>query len=249
MKLFKTLLVAFLFIAFINTNAQNTIVNSEVGVFLGPVFMQTDFGESGEFSSDTNNVGFDFGVAYIMDFTESRYNSKFFTWMSEHYKQRFEISFSKTNLEHNNAPVESSNEVTAAKFKGMTGEVKLFNFGGFGEWYFMNLNKTSSKLEPYFLTGISYTSSKVSFDFENGNPYNAIDFSSNSNDLSNDMNTISFTYGLGVRYKLDNVDLVAEGRLQSFNSDDIDGLTPQGSGNENNDSQVLFKIGAIFHLN
>lgn len=249
MKLFKTLLIVFLFISFANTNAQSsTVVNSEVGVFLGPAFMQSDFGESGEISSSSSNVGFDFGVAYIMDFTKSRYDSKFLTWMSEHYKQRFEISFSKTDLEHDGAPIENGSDLSIAQFEGMTGEVKLFNIGAFGEWYFINLNKASSKLAPYFLTGISYTSAKSSFNFEDGiinSPYNILtDFSSDDKNT-----TISFTYGLGLRYQLKNVDLVAEGRFQAFNSDDIDGLAPATTGNKNNDSQVLFKIGAIFHLN
>jgi opacity protein-like surface antigen len=244
MKFIKSLLLVIILISFSNLNAQKTVVNNEIGVFLGPVFMQTDYGESGEFSSATNNVGVELSIAYIMDFTDSRYNSKTFAWLSDHMKAGIELSFSKVNLEHNNAPVEEGSAASIAQFKGMTGDVKLFNIGTFGEWYFMSLTRSTSKIQPYLLTGLSYSSAKSSINFDSGIPYNLEDF---ANDDKN--NALSFSYGLGARYKLNDLDIVVEGRFKSFLSDEIEGLEPQGPGNKNNDSSVSFKIGTIFHLN
>jgi len=247
MNFIKTVFTVIVLSSFINLKAQNTIINNEIGVFLGPVFMQSDYGESGSFSSASSNVGMDFGIAYIADFSDSRYTSKVFAWLSDHMKTRLELSFSKVKLEHDGIRINEGTQTQIDQFKGMKGEVKFLNFGGFGEWYFKSLTRSASKFQPYLLTGISYSSAKssVSFDPTVGLPsvYTADRVVTGSN------NGISFTYGLGARYKLDDVDLIMEGRLQPFLSDEIDGIDTDISADENNDSLVIFKIGAIFHLN
>lgn len=244
MKFIKGIIIAIILASYIDTNAQdsaikNTIITNEIGVFLGPVFMQTDY-----LTESTNTgTGVDFGVAYIADFSNSRYKSKAFAWISDHMKTRVELSFSKVNLEHDDVAGPESN-----RFKAMTGDTKLFNFGVFGEWYFMSLTKKALKFQPYFLTGASYTSAKssLSYDISLGLPtvYTTADrlfIEKNS--------AVSFTNGLGFRYKLDDVDFVAEGRYQAFLSDRIEGIDTDLSDDEHNDSQVLFKFGIVFHLN
>lgn len=249
MKFIRIIIFSLLLVSFSNLKAQNTTINSELGILVGPVFMQTDYGESGNFKSSTSNVGIDFGVAYVADFSDSRYQSNAFAWLADHMKVRAELSFSKVNLEHDGINIEEGTENSINQFKGMTGDVKLFNIGFFGEWYFMSITKSSSKIQPYFLTGLSYSSAKSSVSFgDAGIPdvYYPLD----DNFASSDSNSgISFNLGLGLRYKLEDIDLVAEGRYQSFLSDEIEGLDPDIAGNKNNDSQVLFKVGAIFHLN
>lgn len=248
MTFFRIIIFSLLLISFSCLKAQNTIINSELGVLVGPVFMQTDYGEAGNFKSSSSNVGIDFGVAYVADFSDSRFNSNAFSWLADHMKTRVELSFSKVNLEHDGVNVEEGSEASINQFKQMKGDVKLFNIGIFGEWYFMSITRSSSKIQPYFLTGLSYSSAKASISFgDAGVPeiYNGV-----GNFASDDKNAgISFSYGLGLRYKLDDIDLVAEGRFQPFLFDEVEGLTPTVGGNQNNDSQVLFKVGAIFHLN
>jgi hypothetical protein len=242
MKFIKNTIAAIILVSFLNVNAQNTIIDSEIGILVGPVFMQTDY-----LTSASSEVGIDFGVAYIADFSPSRYKSKALTWIANHMKTRVELSFSKVKLQHDINELEGS-ELKISQFEGMRGDVKILNFGVFGEWNFLSLTKTASKVRPYFLTGISYTSadSSVSFDSNVGLPsvYTAQDRL-----FLDKNNAVSFTNGLGLRFKLLDVDLVAEGRFQSFLSDRIDGIDTDISDDKSNDAQVLFKIGAIFHLN
>ena len=47
-------------------------------------------------------MGFEF--AYIMDFSDSRFVSKFFQGLADHVKQRLQISYSKIKLQHNPIP-------------------------------------------------------------------------------------------------------------------------------------------------
>jgi opacity protein-like surface antigen len=240
MKLLKlTIVISLFFLLTTNAQKSSTILNSEIAVLVGPTFMQTDYGGS--------NSGIDFGVAYIADFSESKYeNSGFFTWLADHTKTRLEISFSNVDLEFDSDFTESGTE--AAKFRGMTGNVKQFNVGIFGEWYFKSLLQNyNSKFQPYFLTGISSTSADVSIDVGNA----GLPSIYNDNNLFVGNNSaISFTYGLGARVKIDNnFDIIAEGRFQPFLSDEIDGIDTDIAGDDSEDTQSIFKIGAVYRFN
>lgn len=247
MKFIKSTVIAIILVSFFNVSGQSTSIKHEIGILLGPTFMQTDYGEADNFKSASSNKGVDFGIAYVADFTESRYKSKIFNWLSQHMKTRVELSFSKVKLQHDEARILENNELVNNQFRGTTGDVSMFNAGIFGEWYFMSLAK-KSEFQPYFLTGMSFSSAKSSMnvsDFGLPSVYtptkDKLFLGSNS--------ALSFSYGLGGRYRLDDVDLIFEGRLQTFLSDKIEGIDTNIPGDKNNDSQVLFKIGAIFHLN
>ncbi|MCF6350148.1 MAG: hypothetical protein L3J23_03835 [Flavobacteriaceae bacterium] len=225
----------------LSIKAQNeTIINSEIGILFGPVFMQTDY-----LTDSSSKAGVDFGVAYIANFSPSRYKSKVLSWIVDHVKARVELSFSRVKLEHDLNRIENLG-LNSNQFEGMRGNVKLFNFGVFGEFNFLSLLKTKSKVHPYLLVGGSYTSanSSVIFDSNVGAP----PIYTNSLFLGKN-NVASLTSGLGLRFKLTDVDLIAEGRFQSFFSDRVEGIDTDVIGDENNDTQILFKIGAVFYLN
>jgi len=224
--------------------SQGIIINDEVGVFLGPTFMQTDYGEAENFSSTMNNTGFGFGIAYIADFSDSRSNSGFGSAFTEHVKLRAELSYSKANFAYDGLPIEGSNS-ESAKFRAMEGTTKLLNLGLFTEIYIFNLNN-KSKLQPYFLGGISYTAANPSL--KSTLAYPSIYLPEEDNIFMEKQNTFSLTGGVGTRYKLDDIDILFEYRFNAFTSDRIEGLDSDFSGDKNNDAQTIFNLGIVFHL-
>ncbi len=245
MKVLKYALLVIFAISFSKIFAQNTIVNGEVGVYLGPTFFQGDYGEADNFKSSSSNVGVGFGIAYVMDFSDSRYRSNFFSTLADHVKGRFEFSYARIKLDHNPIPVtETSPEYD--NFKEMKGEVKLMNLGFMTEIYISSITRSASKFKPYLLTGVSM--SWANPDINSSILIPSVYTTGDQKIFLEKQSSLSFSYGVGARYALNDVDLVFEMNMQSFMSDRIDGLDPEVPGDKSNDSAVSFRFGAIFHL-
>ncbi len=245
MKVLKYALLVIFAISFTKIYAQNTIVNGEVGVYLGPTFFQGDYGEAGNSKSSTSNVGVGFGIAYVMNFSDSRYRSNFFSTLADHIKERVEFSYAKIKLDHNPVPVVDANP-EYDNFKAMKGETKITNLGLMSEIYISSISRSPSNFKPYLLTGISM--SWASPDINSSMPIPSAYITGNQKIFLKKQSSLSFSYGVGTRYSLDNVDLVLEMNMRSFSSDRIDGLDPEVSGDKSNDSTVSFRFGAVFHL-
>ena len=246
MKTIKSVVLVIFILVFTTLKAQNTtIINSEVGVFLGPTFFQGDFGQADNFKSSTANVGMGFEFAYIMDFSDSRLKSRFFQTIADHVKQRFQISYSKVKLKHIPVPV-SNTSTEYLNFKAMTGEAKTLSFGAISEIYLFSIIRQQYKLEPYLSLGIAYNIAKPNVSSSLTIPSV---YTTGSQKIFNErQTTLSFSYGAGARFHLDNVDLVIEGNMQNFLSDRIDGLDPEVPGDKSNDSMVSFRLGAVFQI-
>jgi len=245
LKVLKFFVFIFFVSSFLSVKAQNTVVNSEVGVLLGPTFFQGDYGEAGNFKSATANVGMGFEFAYVMDFSDSRYISKFFQNLADHVKGRLQLSYTKIKLKHKPIPV-SNTSPQYTNFKDMYGETKIFNFGIISEIYFRSLMEKKHKLGPYITLGVESNFANPSVSGSSTLP--TVYTTGNQKIFNKKQNALSFVYGLGTRYRLDNVDLVFEGKMHSFLSDRIEGLDPQISGDKNNDSMVSFRLGVVFRL-
>jgi len=244
MKTFNiSILIGFIFITSALL-AQNTVINNEVGVFLGPTFMQTDYGEAKNFGSTVNNTGFGFGIAYIADFSDSRPNSGIGRAFTEHVKLRVELSYLKANFSYDGQPTEDTTSENA-KFRAMEGNTKLLNLGVFTELYIFNLTN-ENKLQPYILVGVSYSSANPSL--KSSLAYPSIYLPEEDNIFMEKQNVFSLTAGIGSRYKLDDIDILFEYRFNSFFSDRIEGLDSDFSGDKHNDAQTIFNIGVVFHL-
>ncbi len=240
-----TFFLAFFILFLFNSKAQNTIINHELGVFLGSNYMQTDYGEAKKFSSATNNVGFSFAGAYIADFSDSRLSSPVFSFLADHVKERLELSYSAVNFEYDGLPIEPTN-AEFINYAAMKGNTKMLNLGLFSEIYIFSIREEKYKLEPYFITGFSYSS--ISPSLETTQPLPNIFTPTNDNVFLNKQKVFSLTYGVGTRYRLDEVDIVFESRFNSFLSDRVEGLDSNVLGDNNNDSQVIFNLGVVFHL-
>ena len=243
-----------------NSFAQLELSN-EFGVTFGPVMMQTDYGERYHLASSLE-TSFGIGVVHYLSFYGSNYNwrngASFF---SDHFKLRTEISYySSTNLEHEGAYVEGSNDFVD-RMKAMKGKTKIINFGSQLEYYFNNLEdygllfNNENKFAPYISLGLMYSI----YDPEFSSSYGGGDYVNNPTGVlpkpwQNDAifvekdKTFSFVMSAGTRYKMTNFDLVLDARWQHFFSDKIDGLdaAPKNkSGSKYNDTAVYLSVGVV----
>ncbi|WP_316635831.1 glutamate dehydrogenase [uncultured Flavobacterium sp.] len=243
-------------------SAQSRLAQ-EVGIILGPVEFQSDYGQRNNFDTNVGNVGFGVGVVHFLNFSSNNNRENYFT---EHFKERSELSFNTTKLEHFGKYVEREKVKNLVEhLRAMHGTSTLVNLGAQLEYSpFMSIHafeKTVGGVSPYVSLGfqVSYYSTKVESRLgtlglpqttypkyltpSDGHPYG---FSSESGVVA------SVTAGVGIHYKLTEMsDLMFEARYQGFSSDWVDGLNPNKDlykENKSNDSQVWFNVGYIMYL-
>ena len=255
MKTYQKLVILVLLFSFSKTFSQLDL-SHEVGIVAGPLSMQTDYGERNHFPS-SNQSTFGVAVVHYLSFFGSNYNWRNgATWFSDHFKLRTEFSYYFNNsLEHKGEPIEGNRPIND-QLRAMKGETKMYNVGVQLEYYFKNLEdygllfNTADKFAPYISAGLQYNS----FDAELTNTSNGgLDVGNLPAKWQNNFfiepdNTFSFTLSAGTRYKMNNIDLVADARFQSFFSDRIDGLDQVDGSSKNNDTLILFSVGIVFDL-
>ena len=69
----------------------------EIGIYAGPVTLQSDFGERNNFDNNVGNTGFGIGIMHFINFSANNNRENYFT---EHFKVRSDLSFSRTTLKH-----------------------------------------------------------------------------------------------------------------------------------------------------
>ena len=67
---------------------------TEVGVFTGPVFFKSDYGERGNFENFEKNNGFTIGASYYL----STINN--FKGLEDNFKLRLELFYTKADFKH-----------------------------------------------------------------------------------------------------------------------------------------------------
>lgn len=260
MKLQHKLIIALLIVGFTKSNAQLDL-SHEFGVFTGPITMQTDYGERNHLPSSTATS---FGVAAVhyLSFYGNNYNwrngASFF---SDHFKLRTELSYYfNNNLEHKGRyAAEGSINPEAEALRAMTGTTKIFNIGTQLEFYFKNLEdygllfNTADKFAPYASAGVQYNRSTATIENDGNGGLNVSalpqKYQPESVRFADDPETnFSLTLGVGTRYKMNNFDLVLDGRWQYFLSDTIDGLDQNDGSSKFNDTLLFFSVGVVVNL-
>ena len=88
------LFLVFLFGFTNHTNAQFDGFSHEIGVVVGPIVMQSDYGQRNDFSTNSGNTGIGIGIVHYLNFTyDSDYNYTTKTYFNDHFKLRTELSF------------------------------------------------------------------------------------------------------------------------------------------------------------
>ena len=253
------LLVVLFFASFLSKTSAQTRVSHEVGAFFGIASLQTDFGISGYFES-ANAATMGFGLSYYMKFFGSQYNWRSgSSYFSEHFKMKVDFSYiNNSNIEHKN--LDQVGDRFRKIMERMTGSVKMYNAGVGLEYYFIELEDYSSfymssgSINPFISLGLQYTYAEPDI-FVDGvslkgqeEPYEDLipKWQEGAIDLEN-QNMLAATASAGVRFGLDAVDLLVEGRYQYWFSDKLEGLyAPDDPGNKNNDTMVFINVGVVY---
>ncbi|MBE0390636.1 glutamate dehydrogenase [Flavobacterium sp. PL002] len=247
-----------------SSNAQQGIAH-EIGVIAGPVELRSDYGQRNNIGNNFSNSGFGIGIVHFLNFS---YNQRTFsedTYFKEHFKVRSEISYSKSNLEHQGIYVEKEpNSLAAQQLKGMYGTTQLINFGMQLEYNFIDIHdfeKVTGSFGPFISFGGQISGYKTEVNSTLGTlgtvaatfPKYLTPSAGRIYGFSSEKGTaLSLVSSLGTRYKLTPMaDLMIDMRFQYFNTDWIDGLNPNRkiyTENKTNDWLLWLNVGYIYYL-
>jgi len=250
----KALLFIYIFSIAVSVYSQNGYGGSytEIGVFTGPVFFKSDYGERGNFENFEKNNGYSIGASYYL----STINN--FDGLQDNFKLRLELSYTKADFKHYGKYVDpSSNSLFSNQLRGMYGSTSFSSLGFQVEYYPFKTDdyNRGSSFSPYISFGphinyVSVTSRSTLGGLGTSitTPQKYIGGYRNGG-----MTVASLTGAIGSRYKLsDYHSLFAELRAQYFFSDWVDGLNPNKDiykENKSNDWCVGLNLGYIYYFN
>jgi hypothetical protein len=238
----------------------------EVGIIVGPVAFQSDYGERHDLKTNAGNTGIGIGLIHYLNFSYKAecncYTPE--TYFNDHFKLRTELSYNKTNLEHFGQWVEGKPSLGKEQLKAMRGKAALTNVGMQLEYFPFSIRDFTSSIEswgPFVSLGaqFSYYNAEASSTMgplgtplttfpkylvpSEGRPYG---FSTETGSVW------SVVSSVGTRYKLSPLeDLMIDLRFQYFNSNWVDGLNPNPDiykENRAKDWLVWFNVGYIYYL-
>jgi len=256
----KKLIIPFVLLLSVQLCHSQLGFSHEVGITVGPIAYQSDFGERSDFDTNAGNTGIGIGIIYYMNFdylTNYYYNSRN-NYFTDHFKIRAEISWNKTKLNHFGQWVDDEKTSTASdKLRAHSGESQNWDLGAQLEYYPLSIKAFSQgefSFTPFLSLGAHYVTFNPSVETTYGdqNIENPNNFYPNwePGSISDESgSTWSIVGSIGTRYKLTVLsDLMVDFRVQSFFSDKTDGLDHQLSSNKTNDWLVWLNFGYIYYF-
>ena len=236
----------------------------EIGVIVGPVAFQSDFGVRNDFETNAGNTGIGIGIVHYINFSYRAdcncYTTD--TYFNDHFKLRSEISWNKTRLDHFGRWADNPSPAYD-NLRTHHGEANNFDIGMQIEFFpksIRSFQAFSYKFAPFVSFGVHYTSfnPEVYTDNPGGNILDPNNFfqpwvvgqASVTDVISNESgSTWSVVGSIGTRYKLTVLsDLMVDLRWQYFGSNWVDGLNHTLESNKANDWLVWLNFGYIYYL-
>lgn len=263
---FKQLTLVSVFITGIFTGYAQNRFSNEIGIILGPIAFQSDFGERRDFETNSGNTGFGIGLVHFINF---EYTSGFkpFAYFNDHFKLRSELSYNTAKLKHFGQWVDpSQTKANADKLRAHTGETQNFDIGVQLDYFPFSLREFSyaeHSFNPFVSFGVHFTAynPKVYTSYGDGDTKNLNNFYDPwhlySDGTIRDTEFVNIQKGtafslvgsIGTRYKVSYYsDLMLDLRWQHFFSDKVDGLNHKLSSNKSNDYMLWLNIGYIHYL-
>jgi hypothetical protein len=238
----------------------------EIGVIVGPVAFQSDYGERHDLSTNAGNTGFGIGIIHYLNFSYKAdcncYTPE--TYFNDHFKLRSELSYNKSDLNHFGQWVEGKPSFGKEQLKAMHGSTSVTNIGmqlEFFPWSIRDFTATIGSWGPFISLGgqFSFYNAKASSTLGPlGTPLTTFPKYLTPTDdrpygFSTESGTVwSVVSSVGTRYKLSPLsDLMVDLRFQYYFSDWVDGLKPNPNlykENKANDWLVWFNVGYIYYL-
>lgn len=254
----KILIILAVIISLKTIDAQH--LTHDVGLSIGTVTMQTDYGQRYDFLSNHGNNKYNVSLAHYLTF----YN-KFLTWndrddILNYTAIKTVINFvPKTELVHFG---EWANRTSAeaARLRAMKGYVNMISVGTGIEYYWHSLHEFTHPYSDYFWNPYVNFGVRYSF-YEN-------EIVSDSGDWRQDISVLprkyripgnlevgkggawSLSFGLGSRFNItERLDISLQASSQYFFSDAVDGLVAKVPENQNNDWMFNLQLGIVYNLN
>ncbi len=260
MKARYSLLVFVFFIFGQPTVLSQLGFSHEVGIVVGPVAFQSDYGLRNNFESDQGNIGFGIALVHYINFAYRADCNCYArdTFFSDHFKVRTEIDFHITKLNH--FGVEANKDSDEGRdLRDMQGRAQVFEIGFNLEYYPLSIRDFIAggyKWAPYASLGgrwVSFNPKTTSSQpgIIGLSPENTFDpFIGGVNDQQD--NTWALVFAVGTRYKLNRLsDLVIEWRAHLYLSNWVDGLNPDDAlypADKYNDWINWLQVGYIYYL-
>lgn len=236
----------------------------EIGVIVGPVAFQSDYGERQDLSTNTRNSGFGIGLVHFINFASDERG--YFTkdnFFNDHFKIRSELSYNKTKLNHFGQWVEGTPSLGKQQLKAMHGTAAVTNIGIQLEFFPFSIQRFTEKIgswTPFVSLGGQYSFYNVKTASTLGSlgtplttfpKYLTPSSGRSYGFLDGSRSIFSIVTSVGARYKLSSIsDLMVDIRWQYYFSDWVDGLNPNPNlykENRSNDSLVWFNLGYIYY--
>ena len=261
MRIPKSLYVIILVLtAFLPAKAQFGF-SHEIGVIVGPVAFQSDYGERHNLATNIGNTGYGIGLIHYLNFSYKAecncYTPE--TYFNDHFKLRTELSYNKTELD-NFGPASESNTAGGAKLRAMHGSTAVTNVGMQLEFFPYSIRDFTSTLGswgPFISLGgqFSYYKPTAYSDLGPGiGQLETVTIPQFIGAVDTDSGTTwSVVTSVGSRYKLTPLsDLMVDLRFQYYFSNWVDGLNPKRDlqpSNKANDWNVWLNFGYIYYIN
>jgi hypothetical protein len=232
----------------------------EVGVIVGPVALQSDYGERYDFKTNMGNTGYGIGIIHYMNFAYRADCNCYApeTYFNDHFKLRSELSYNKTELQHFGEWVKDSRtNLFATQLRGMRGEASITDIGMQLEYFPLSIRDFSATVGSW----APFISLGGHFSFYDPKAYSTLGPLDTPlttpvkylGATANESGTVwSVVASVGTRYKLTELsDLMVDFRLQYYFSDWVDGLRPDPevyTENKANDWNVWLNFGYIYYL-
>ena len=261
MQMPKYLIITFLLLfGYSNEASAQFGFSHEVGVIVGPVAFQSDYGERSDFSTNAGNTGYGIGLIHYLNFSYKAecncYTPE--TYFNDHFKLRSELSYNKTKLKHFGEWVDpSKNKLFNRQLRAMQGSTAVTNIGMQLEFFPLSIrdfSATNGALAPFISLGGQFSF----YDPQASSTLGRLNTPATTpvkyyNATQNDGGTVWSVVGsIGTRYKLAPLsDLMVDLRWQYYFSNWVDGLNPNPAvypENKANDWLVWFNVGYIYYI-
>ena len=254
MNHFRIFILILILLGFYNTKAQ-IFYEHEFGFNTGIYQLRSDYGIDQDSETNFGNQGVAFSFSYYLNMASRRTANKF----QQHFKYRLDLIFASVDLEHYGP------YISDPRLDAMTGSFTNLGFGAGLEFYPFGVNVQSlsryasffEKFSPYTSVGlgVNMVTPSAESSLEGGlnnisNVFPTFIPETEDNGINTENRTVgSLNLRVGTRYRISSRGgLMLESSWMLFGSDLVDGLSPIGPQNKNNDWSWGINIGYTYLL-
>jgi len=253
MKGFRIFIIIVVICSLTQHSQAQSYYEHEFSFSLGLFQLRSDYGINNDFETNFGNQGVAFSFNYYYNNSVRRQASYF----QEHFKYRLNLTYSTVNLEHFGPDSDDP------RLASMEGSYNNFSIGNGFEYYplgiemrkFYSSGSFLDNLSPFagLGLGVNFVTPDATSSLPGGlivpdNVFPTFQSESSSRgiDLDNRV-SLSLNFQVGVRYKVnDTSDIYLESSWMFFDSDFIDGLSPVGPQNKNDDWSWGINLGYTY---